>query len=290
MFFLFGRSKKRIKEIYNKISTIESKINSIHDRFSDKNNERSDRNALNSNCIDNHFSFKNISEHEAIIGHSDQAFGAISYAQHGDDFITLNLFNNIGITKPSYLDIGAHHPYNISNTALLYRRGCRGVNVEANPNLITAFEHARPEDINLNLGVSDKRGKMTFYMIDDFSGRNTFDKKVAEEFITAHPEFSIQSEIAIETVTVNDIVRDYCNGQFPDFLTIDVEGLDNAILKSIDFKKHAPKIICVEVVSGNNSDYSLETKEILAQNGFTPYFRAVSNIFFIKNEHLENIK
>lgn len=73
----------------------------------------------------------------------------------------------MGIKKPSYIDIGAHHPYEISNTAIFYMNGCRGVNVEANPNLIDEFYKERPDDINICCGVGNHPGKMPFYMIDE---------------------------------------------------------------------------------------------------------------------------
>ncbi len=86
-------------------------------------------------------------------GHPDQAFGHISYSQHGEDLFLLNIFRLIGIETPSYLDLGAHHPWHISNTALMYHRGSRGVNVEANPILFEAFLTERPLDKNVNMGV-----------------------------------------------------------------------------------------------------------------------------------------
>lgn len=107
--------------------------------------------------------------------------------------------------------------------------------------------------------------------------------------MAAHPEFSIRSQLTIQTITVNDIVKTYCGGIFPDFLTIDVEGLDSKILRSIDFKWHSPKIICVEVVSGNDSSSSSEIIDLLTNEGFTPYMRAISNIFFVRNDLVGNI-
>src|SRR5437763_16778861 len=69
------------------------------------------------------------------IGHPDQGFGGRTYAQFGEDLIFLNIFALLGINTPSYIDVGAHHPVNISNTALLYERGCRGIKIDANPDL-----------------------------------------------------------------------------------------------------------------------------------------------------------
>ena len=74
-----------------------------------------------------------------------------------------NLFRLMGIERPGYLDLGAHHPYVISNTALLYERGSRGVNVEANPALVVAFREVRPDDVTVNVGVGPEQGTRPFY-------------------------------------------------------------------------------------------------------------------------------
>ena len=55
----------------------------------------------------------------------DQRFGPQTYAQGGEDLVLLNIFARLGIARPTWLDIGAHHPWRISNTALLYARGWR---------------------------------------------------------------------------------------------------------------------------------------------------------------------
>jgi len=177
---------------------------------------------------------------------SDQLWGGYTYAQTGDDLLILNLFKNLGMNKFSYIDVGAHHPYNISNTALMYERGCRGVNVEANPNLIENFKTARPEDINLNFGVAAKEGEMPFYMIDDWSGRNTFDRRSAEDFVKNNPQFTIRKIMSIPVVRLEWIIQEYCKGIWPDFMSIDIESLDYEVLKSLDLKDNGPKIIDVE--------------------------------------------
>ena len=76
-----------------------------------------------------------------------------SYSQCGEDLLVQYIFNLRGIQKPSYIDIGANHPYFLSNTALFYEKGSRGINIEANPQLAENFKTHRPEDINLNIGI-----------------------------------------------------------------------------------------------------------------------------------------
>jgi FkbM family methyltransferase len=218
-------------------------------------------------------------------GHPDQAFGHLTFAQHGEDLLFVNFFHLLGIQTPTWLDIGAHHPVNISNTALLYKRGGHGVNVEANPNLIGNFVEQRPRDTNVNVGVAPKSragGTMTFYMIDEYSGRNTFDRKAAEEFVAQHPEFSIKAQKEIDVISIDQVVERYCGGKYPDLLTMDVENLDYDILASADFSRSKPKLICVEVVS-SGGDTSSEMKELITNHGYFVAARTIGNYIFAEN-------
>lgn len=218
-------------------------------------------------------------------GHPDQHFGHISYAQHGDDIIAINIFHNIGIRMPSYIDIGAHHPINISNTALLYRSGCRGINVEPNPNLIEEFYKFRPDDINLNVGASDQSGNLDFYMVDDYSGRNSFDLRSIEAFVRENPQFRVSEVRSIAVTTVKDIVDDYAGGIFPDFLSLDVEGLDLRILRSIFPNEAGPKVVCVEHTSGDSTVIYHEIRDFMAGVGYFPVFKTTGNAFFAMEKY-----
>lgn len=220
-------------------------------------------------------------------GHPDQPFGAVSYAQFGEDLLLLNLFSALGIERPSYLDVGAHHPVNCSNTALLYARGSRGVCIEANPNLVPAFADMRPEDLTLNVGCSPQAGTLDFYMIDHASGRNTFDRATAEAFVAAHPQFSIREIRQIPVLPLDEIVARHCGGRWPDFLSLDVEGLDFAVLEaSLLNGAEGPRVICVEAVAGNDTDSSSAIERLLAARGFLPAARTVANIIFCRRADL----
>jgi FkbM family methyltransferase len=215
-------------------------------------------------------------------GHPDQPFGAVSYAQFGEDLVLVNLFHDLGVERPSFLDIGAHHPVNCSNTALLYARGSRGVNIEANPNLIPAFTEMRPEDLTLNLGVGPAPGRLDFYMIDEWSGRNTFDAATARSFVAAHPEFAIREVRQIEVVTLEEVLQRHCDGRWPDLLSIDVEGLDLPILQGSSFdRSNGPRIICAEVLSGDDRSQAGGLSAVMRSKGYRQVFRTAGNAIFL---------
>ena len=212
----------------------------------------------------------------------DQRFGGVTYAQHGDDIVMRCVFDSLGIDNPSYLDIGAHHPTNISNTKLFYDAGSRGINVEANPNLFSQFMVDRPHDVNLNFGVGVESGFIPFYMVDNYSGRNSFDFETVNAFIQDYPEFSIKQVVDLPVMTVAQILQ---NRAVPDFLTIDVEGLDYDILKSIDFKRYPFKVICVEVGGSDKINYADAVSSLLEENNYFSLIRCGANLIFVDNKY-----
>lgn len=214
---------------------------------------------------------------DAFKGHPDQHFGPLTYAQHGDDLMLANLFKLMGISEPSYLDLGAHHPFIISNTALLYARGSRGINVEANPNLINNFRNLRPNDINILAGVGVIPGLSSFYMYSDTSGRNTMSEKESQSV----PGMTIKKSIQIEVMTITQIVEAYCHGIYPDLLSTDIEGLDYDVLCSADFSVSKPKVIITEVRRAEG----LPIKNLLRARGYFTYCRMGENLIFVANPY-----
>ncbi|MCL2046781.1 MAG: FkbM family methyltransferase [Oscillospiraceae bacterium] len=195
-------------------------------------------------------------------------FSLISFSQRSQDKIVEALLFEAGITKPSYLDIGANTPVEMSNTALFYRKGCSGVVVDANESLRQRWTELRPNDIFVNAAVSTISGeKIPFYMLDMYSPRNSVDFETINAFIeeskkTENP-WEIMKTIEVTTITINEIVDIYCNGIFPDYLSIDIEGMDLHVLQNADFTLSAPKVISIE-------DQSTELYHTLKEKGFFP--------------------
>ena len=137
-----------------------------------------------------------------------------------------------------YVDIGAYHPKKISVTYLFYQRGWRGINIEPNPHLIKAFNRMRKRDINLNIGISDKAGKLDYYSYGKDDSNNTF---------SPIQEWAPKEIMKIKVDTLNNVLDNHLpKGMEIDFLTIDVEGQEFNILQSLNYDKYAPKLILVE--------------------------------------------
>ena len=95
-------------------------------------------------------------------------------SQFGEDKFLLNLFDKDYVGK--YLDLGCFHPTRHSNTNLLYKNKWSGINIDLNPLSIELFNYMRPNDINLNIGISSKEDEKELYFIDELNTQNTLDK------------------------------------------------------------------------------------------------------------------
>jgi FkbM family methyltransferase len=185
----------------------------------------------------------------------------VAYAQSGEDLILNHLFYKLGIEKPDYLDIGANHPSYISNTYFFYLRGSRGVCIEPNPVLYKKIKQLRPGDIVLNagIGVTDQE-EADFYLFPyEAHGLSTFSKKEAEYWgvvgMKNLGKIRYEKVIKVPLISINKVIEKYFTKR-PDFISLDVEGLDLELLKSLDYERVAPKIICVETLL-----YDKEQKE-----------------------------
>ena len=191
------------------------------------------------------------------------------YSQFGEDLILAHLFYQIGITKPSYLDIGANEPKYISNTFYFYSRGSRGILIEPNPFLAKKLKEKRPKDTILNTGIGFKEiSDADFYLFPNYAnGLSTFSKNEAMHWqeigMKGLGKIKIEKVIKMSMVPINNILEKYFKEKPPDFISLDVEGLDFEILKSLDFDKFHPLVICVETLGYDENQQSYKLTNII---------------------------
>ena len=179
----------------------------------------------------------------------------LQYSRWGEDSFLINYFKDT--SNGRYIDIGAFHPFRGSNTYLLYKKGWSGINIDLNKTSIDLFKLARPNDINLNLAISDTNKKIKIYQTKDLGKMNTINLKFASFFLKNYHVKESRS------YNLNDILCKYNtnkNNRF-ELIDIDVEGSEYQILKSLNFKKYSFKLILVETHIFN-LDFKQESDKI----------------------------
>lgn len=208
--------------------------------------------------------------------------GHVSYAQAGEDLIAAYIFGNLKIAEISYLDIGAYDPVYLSNTYLFYRRGHRGVLVEPNVAMCERLRAVRPRDTTLEAGIGiGKPGVADYYVMSDPSW-STFDRAEAEHQVKATGgKVTLKEVRRMPLLDVNQVMAQHFQGKAPAFVSIDAEGWHFAILKSIDFSRFRPKVVCVETkVSGEHRTIQ-EIPAFMAEKGYVARGSSFVNTIFV---------
>ena len=101
-----------------------------------------------------------------------QLFNKKSYSQAGEDAILMYIFVMLGVplSQCNYLDLGANHPCDMSNTWFFYQQGATGILVDANPKLAEELRRARPKDQVINACVGPVSGETLDFLNLDIEG------------------------------------------------------------------------------------------------------------------------
>jgi FkbM family methyltransferase len=204
-----------------------------------------------------------------------------AYSQEGEDLLLDKIFS--GQTKGFYVDVGAHHPSRFSNTRRLHERGWRGINIDPSPAAKTAFDAARPVDINLQLAIDETPGERTWFEIDE-PAVSTLSRELAAE--RAHDgRWTQQRESLVPARPLRDVLHEHVpKGVHIDLLNIDVEGWEMPVLRSNDWDLFPPRVVMIESRAEawpdalTSSEYQFLRErgyELIAKTFRTLVFRAI---------------
>jgi FkbM family methyltransferase len=202
------------------------------------------------------------------ISHFDHAI-SISWSQGGEDLALLQALNfqKNGV----YLDIGAHHPSRFSVTRHLYQLGWSGVNVDANQELIEAFNKARPRDVNLCAAVGLER-KYTFTVFEE-AAISTLDSEWRSKFVNENNK--IAKEVEVVGRKLRSILDDFQPRKRIDLLSIDAEGSDLQVLQSLEMdtldKSRFPKWLLLEAAPPVSNALQTPAVRLAMEWGYEPH-------------------
>jgi FkbM family methyltransferase len=167
-----------------------------------------------------------------------------SFSHFGEDLVVFRLLSDCpAAERGCFVDVGAFDPVLHSNTFLLYQHGWRGLNVDASPARIARFARQRPGDTNLVAVVADEPRDVNFV---EYPTPGT--SRFAEVGETPRANQLGESPTHVSpcrTTSLTDLLKAY-NPPAVDFLNIDCEGAELAVLRGLDWGRWPPKVIAVE--------------------------------------------
>jgi FkbM family methyltransferase len=205
-----------------------------------------------------------------------------------DEFLEKNVFK--GLKCGIFMDIGANDGVTINNTLYFETtNGWTGINVEPIKEVFDKLLQNRPKCININCAVDKKNGTAEFIKNRGYSEmisglKAQFDRRHVARLNNELDSHGGSSEVIhVETKTIESICKEN-NISTINYLSIDVEGAEFDVIKSINFETVFIDVIGFE---NNYDDNSEPIVEYLQEKGYT-FLHKNMDIFMIHRDSIFN--
>ena len=178
----------------------------------------------------------------------------------------------------TFLEFGATNGFDLSNSYLLENSfGWRGVLSEPSLQWHEALKKNRTNCKIITKCIWKESGKKLDFFMSDFGGLSTLKDFVESDKISmpSNTEMRLKSgkTISVETICLNDVVKEYFNSICPSYISIDTEGSEYEILKSFDFNNFRPKVFTIE---HNHTENESKIDEFLTSNNYVRIFKKLT--------------
>jgi FkbM family methyltransferase len=186
-----------------------------------------------------------------------------------DRYLETNIFK--GYKNGFYVDVGAHDGISLNNTLYFERNNnWTGINIEPIKKVFDNLVINRPNNINLNYAVCNNDGETEFFCNTGYtemlSGiKDNFDIRHFNRVQRENQQNGSTTEVIKVKTKKLETILDENNIKHINYLSIDVEGAEFEVIKSINFNKVFIDVIAFE---NNYNDVSLPIVEYLQNKDF----------------------
>ena len=181
----------------------------------------------------------------------------ISYSQFAEDLILSHILG-YEASAGLYLDVGCYQPITWSNTFIFYQRGWSGLCIDANPSFGPAWQTFRPRDRFINAALGSETAKYSYASFEDRPACNRLvENDELNDFVLAERPNQVTQ---VRCANIMALIREAkIDAEKIDLLSIDVEGMDEAIIRMMDWSMFRPKAVVLEetTLGGGGSSWLL---------------------------------
>lgn len=205
----------------------------------------------------------------------------VSYAQNLEDIVLWRGLRHV--ERGCYIDVGACDPRNESVSRGFYERGWRGVHFEPNPMFAERLRQDRPDEAVHEMAVSDAEGTLRFAMMHDV-GMSTGASEYLDEYRAAG-RVAEEREVAMTTLAK---ACAGLAGRDVHWMKIDVEGMEERVLRGWDPRTLRPWIVVVEATRPITAEPAHDAWEgLLVDARYRFVLFDGLNRFYVAEEHPE---
>lgn len=203
-----------------------------------------------------------------------------SYAQNFEDVILWRALKHVD--KGFYLDVGANDPVTDSVSLAFYERGWRGVHVEPMHEYAQRLRAARPDEPVIEAALALNAGAIPLFVFDG-TGLSTGLQSYARVHTGNGRDCRIEK---VATRTLASVFDDIGRRDIH-WMKIDVEGMEDEVLRSWCGRPARPWVIVVESTLPNSPEQTSGGRQELLDLGYDLAYFDGLNRFYVHGSHPE---
>ena len=159
-----------------------------------------------------------------------------SVSQFGEDALLWEHFQKKA--DGFFVEVGANHPTDCSQTWLLEQHGWKGILVEPLLNKAELLRQQRPgsQVFQVAIGAPEQRGRRQFIIA---AGSDTYSGLVLNDGVC------VERVEEVDVRTLDDLLAEAGNPKL-DYVSIDVEGVELQVLRGFNLERHRPALVLIE--------------------------------------------
>ena len=190
----------------------------------------------------------------------------------------------------TFLEFGATDGFELSNSYLLENLyDWKGVLSEPSPQWHNSLKENRKKSTIITKCIWKESGKKLDFFMSDAGVYSTLNDFIESDKISMPDNTELRKRsgktISVETISLNDVIKDYFNSVCPSYISIDTEGSEYEILKVFNLDDYRPKLFTIE---HNYTDNQSKIDELLISNGYVRIFKKLTafDAWYIPLENL----
>ena len=193
----------------------------------------------------------------------------------------------------TFLEFGATDGLELSNSYMLESSfGWKGALSEPSPQWYNSLKENRKNTEIITKCIWTESGKTLEFFMSDIGVLSTL-KNFIESDKNSMPGNTTQRKkggriISVNTISLNDVIKDYFNNISPSYISIDTEGSEYEILKSFNFNTYRPKVFTIE---HNFTDLQTGINDLMKSNNYERIFNNLTafDAWYVSKETLKEL-
>lgn len=181
--------------------------------------------------------------------------------------------------EKTFLEFGATDGFEMSNTHMLENElSWRGALSEPSPQWHKSLKENRKNSKIITKCIWKNSGEKLDFFMSETGMYSTLNDFIDYDIKTMSGNNDLRKKngklIIVDTISLNDVVKEYFNNICPSYISIDTEGSEYEILKTFNLNYYRPKLFTIE---HNYTENETKIDDFLITHNYVRIFRKLTS-------------